>query len=77
MYLTPVVYSLEFVPAAYRSWFMLNPMAFCVESYRRALLHGQPPELSQLMVAALVSFLLFLSGWLFFRKLESMFSDFV
>jgi len=45
IYVTPVFYSLELVPASLRPWYLLNPVAALIESWRAVLLKGVWPEL--------------------------------
>ncbi len=44
MFVTPVFYSLDAVPAELRPWFSLNPMVALVEVWRDVLLRGQWPD---------------------------------
>lgn len=53
----------------------LNPMAAYLDSYRRVLLHQQSPRLGFLLIAAVVSVALLVSGYRFFKKREMKFAD--
>jgi ABC-type polysaccharide/polyol phosphate export permease len=44
-WLTPVVYSLDFVPARWQPVVLLNPMASFIVAYREAVLHASAPPL--------------------------------
>ena len=55
MFSTPIAYPLSGVPAAYRPWFMLNPMTGLVESFRRAVVHGTAPDLQMFGVPLLMT----------------------
>jgi lipopolysaccharide transport system permease protein len=77
MYASPVVYPASLVPADFQWLYALNPMAGVIEGFRFALLaHGDPPGASAL-VSATVSLLLFVSGGLFFKRMERSFADVV
>lgn len=78
MFVTPILYSASVVPQRWRAWyFSLNPMAAIIDGYRRAILQQQPPQLSYLLLAALVSCLLVWLGYKYFKHLEREFADIV
>lgn len=69
MYLTPVFYSLESVPAQVAHWLRLNPIVTLLDSWRDVLLRGLWPDTANLLLLALVSVLLLLLGqWTFVRQ---------
>lgn len=77
MFATPVAYSSTLVPAKWRAWYGLNPMAGVVEGFRWALLGktGGPGALLWVSVAAVV--LLLTGGLFYFRRTETTFADIV
>lgn len=75
MYLTPVVYPLEKVPAAYRDLYMLNPMAVIIHAYRQAVLENAPPAAPALGAVALLATVVFLTGYAFFKRTEGSLAD--
>jgi len=75
MYATPVIYSLSLVPERWRPFYLLNPMAGLIDSYRRVVLFGQPPDLSYLGIAAVVSLGLCVVAYAYFKRLEMAMSD--
>ncbi len=77
MYVTPIMYPIEMIPAQYRFIMSLNPMAVIVNAYRQVLLSGNPPNLYSLTVAGLISFAVFAFGFTVFKKLEGEFADYV
>ena len=76
-FLTPVVYPSSIVPAKWRLWYGLNPMAGVVEGFRLSVLGkaGHPDEMIWVSAAAVV--VLLLGGLLYFRKMEATFADVV
>ncbi len=76
MYLTPVVYPLALVPEKYHWWYELNPMVGLVEGYR-AVLFGQPLESGIIWWALSSSVVIFIVGYVMFKKLEKIFADVV
>lgn len=75
--LSPVIYPLSAVPAEYRPLYLLNPMAGIIESYRRALLLGLPPEAGPLFVSVVGTALACVFCYWVFKKLEMQFADVV
>lgn len=75
LFITPVFYSLEVVPAPLRTLLLANPLTFLVEQFRLVLFVGRAPDLFGVMayflVAALVSFL----ALFVFRRLRPIFAD--
>jgi lipopolysaccharide transport system permease protein len=57
--------------------YMLNPMAGVVEGFRWALLGTAPPPLHLLMLSAVGVLLLFLSGAMYFRRVETQLADWI
>jgi lipopolysaccharide transport system permease protein len=74
-FLTPVVYPLESVPAALRGWYLANPMTGVVESFRRVLVYGQPPDFGLLLTAIVGAAGILLVGYWYFRTTERHFAD--
>jgi lipopolysaccharide transport system permease protein len=76
LFATPVAYSSSIVPASWRPFYDLNPMAGVVEGFRWALLgtgHLDP----MFGLSAVVAVLLLLSGLVYFRRTERTFADIV
>jgi lipopolysaccharide transport system permease protein len=75
MYASPVVYPASLVPPGFQWLYALNPMTGVIEGFRWALLsHGSPPGLI-IFVSATVSMVLFVTGGLFFKRMERSFAD--
>jgi len=77
MYLTPIMYPVEMLPAKYRLIFTLNPMAVIINAYRQVMLSGAGPNLNSLGLAFIMSVGVFLIGFLIFKKFEGEFADYV
>jgi len=75
MYLTPIVYPLDIVPAKLRFIFQLNPFSVLVNAYRQTILGQQSPNLTSLTIAFFSSFFLLLLGLKFFKQQEKTFAD--
>jgi lipopolysaccharide transport system permease protein len=74
MYATPVVYPLAALPEKFRLFVRLNPMAGVVEGFRAALF-GTPLPVVELVTAAVIAFVLVISGLFYFRRMERQFAD--
>ena len=75
MYLSPVVYGIKFVPETWHKWYLLNPMAPLVLSYRDILYYQRAPQLRYLAVAAGISLLVLCLGYFVFEKLQRRFAE--
>jgi len=74
-FVTPVVYPSTIVPQAWRALYGLNPMVGVIEGFRWALLGSAPPDPRMLVVSSLVASLLFMSGLIYFRRMERTLAD--
>lgn len=77
MYLTPIIYPVEFVPDRFRFIFKVNPMSVLVNAYRQAILAGSSPRVENLLIALIVSLITFGVGLIVFKRLERSFADIV
>lgn len=77
MFLTPIFYPENVVPARLQIVLWLNPMARLVRYYRMVLLGGSLPDPVGLAALAIGVMLVFLFGYFWFSKTKSMFADVV
>lgn len=75
MFATPVIYPVTLFPEKYRWIPSLNPMAGIIEAFRAASLGHQPVNWNQLVISAGIGILIFITGLLYFRKVERSFAD--
>lgn len=67
MYLSPVIYSPEILPEAYRFWITrLNPMFYLIELFRMPIYYGKVPDLSLVLIAGGISIVTLFVGWIYF-----------
>jgi lipopolysaccharide transport system permease protein len=76
MYATPILYPATAVPEQLRSLYFLNPMAGVIEAYRAVLLNHALPDL-HLAISAVLSTVILLVGYQFFKRAESQFADII
>lgn len=77
MYLSPVIYPVSTVPEQWRTLYFLNPMAAIIDSYRRVLLMGQMPDWPYFGLATVVSLVVLVLGYRYFKHAEREFADLI
>ena len=75
MYLTPIIYPEQVVPARFRPALELNPFTSLVRSYRRALLEGLQPDWAGLAYTTALGLAAFLLGYWWFARTRKNFAD--
>ena len=75
MFASPVIYPLSLVPEAWRGWYLVNPMAGIVSSFRDILLQQSAPDPHPLRIACLVTALALPAAYLFFKRAEATMAD--
>lgn len=75
MFASPIIYPLSVVPAAWRDWYVLNPLAGIVSSFRDVLLRQAPPDPYPLGMACLVTAIALPASYLFFKHAEATMAD--
>ena len=77
LYATPIIYPLSLVPERFKIYYMLNPMTGIIEGYRNALVKGVAPEGFYMGIAAAGAVLLFVAGYVYFKRIEMTLADVV
>lgn len=75
IYITPIMYNMEYVPKQFRWLVMLNPMTSIIEMYHQILYYRILPTDTYMIIAAFSSVLMLLIGVLAFTKLERKFAE--
>jgi lipopolysaccharide transport system permease protein len=75
MYATPVVYSVSVVPERYRFFYMLNPVASIVETFRYAFLGKGVVDSVYMLISWAVTILLLFLGIIIFNRVDKTFMD--
>ena len=69
MYLSPVIYTEDKLPAAYRFWItLLNPMYHYITLFRTPIYDGVLPSLNEILISTLISIVVLLLGWFVYTK---------
>jgi len=74
LYISPVGYTSDLVPAKWKNIYDLNPMVGIIEAFRWSIL-GQPAPGRSLVISTCATAVLLVSGSLYFRKIERTFVD--
>jgi ABC-type polysaccharide/polyol phosphate export permease len=77
MYACPIIYPTDLVPEPLRPYYFLNPMAGIIDGYRRTLLTGESPHMMALLSSTVLSCLLLVVGYTFFKRVEPLFADLI
>jgi lipopolysaccharide transport system permease protein len=72
---TPIIYPASIVPGPYVLLYYINPMALVITGVRSALLGTPPPPPEAWPIAIAMALLVLVTGYIFFRRRESTFSD--
>ncbi len=75
MYASPIIYPVSKVPQNFLLIYKINPMVGIIDGFRRVIIEGIPPQWDLILYSVSFSFILLLSTYLFFKKLEPSFAD--
>lgn len=77
LFATPIAYSSSLLSEPWRTVYGLNPMVGVVEGFRWALLGTETQPGWMVLVSAIVSLILLISGAFYFRRMEKTFADII
>ena len=77
MWLTPIMWQIDIIPARFMWIFKLNPMYYIVQGYRDSLIYNVPfyNNIKQTLYFWIIVFACMLLGCIIFRKLRPHFAD--
>lgn len=75
MYASPVIYSVDVVPDKWYNLYMINPMSVVIVAYRDILFYKQTPRMLGMLIAAGVSVVVLVVGFLLFNRLKRNFVE--
>jgi ABC-type polysaccharide/polyol phosphate export permease len=76
-YMSPIIYSLDFVPEKFRPIFRLNPMLYILNGFRHGIYYGWLPSGYSITASLAVGAVTLLLGYWFFRRFEDNFVYYV
>ena len=74
IYTAPILYSASSIPENYRLLYSINPLVGVIEGFRSCLL-GIQIEYLYIIPGFMTTIILFISGAIYFKKLEKVFVD--
>jgi lipopolysaccharide transport system permease protein len=78
LYLSPVGFQSSRVPQKWRMLYAINPMVTVIDGFRWALIENSAAlNWETTLISSAVALLLFVTGLIYFRKMEPAFADFV
>ena len=75
LFLSPILYSVDAVPAHLRPVIMSNPMAGIIHAYRQVTINAEGPNLAYLSWSAAAGVLLLVAGLFLFRRIGPTIAD--
>jgi lipopolysaccharide transport system permease protein len=75
-YASPIIYPVSLVPPGLRSLYFLNPMAGVLSSYRDVLVEARLPG-PYLLYSLIISIVVLIIGYWFFKRVEFLFADII
>ena len=74
-YLTPIVYTAEYIPKEIFNLFKMNPMMVLVDAYRDIFLFARIPDFTALLYVLMLSGILWFLGYCLYNKLQRRFAE--
>jgi ABC-type polysaccharide/polyol phosphate export permease len=76
-YFSPVIYSLDFIPAKHRCIFQLNPMLYVLNGFRLSIYYGLLPSLPSIAMSLGCGVVALVVGFAVFKRYEKAFVFYV
>jgi lipopolysaccharide transport system permease protein len=77
LFVTPVIYALSFVPARFREYVYLNPMAGVITAMRAELINQGNVSWTGVALSAATAVVLFACGVFYFERTEARIADII
>lgn len=74
-YATPIVYSVDTIPANFKWILNLNPMTYIINGYRAIFYEQQTPDLIPIFILIVIGIICCVIGYLIFNKLQKGFAE--
>ncbi len=68
---------MSLVPEAWRPFYVLNPMVGLIDSFRAVIGHGQAPDWSVLGLSTVMSVIILVGAYVYFKRAERVFADII
>lgn len=77
MFASPIVYPQSLIPEQWRYLYNLNPMVGIIQGFRWTILGGTPPSLYALALNSVIVLVIFVTGVMYFRRVEPIMPDII
>jgi lipopolysaccharide transport system permease protein len=77
MFASPVLYDMKNVPISIRNIYYINPLAGIFDNLRRVILYGWSPDYYALGISALISIIILIFGYYFFKRSDKFIADII
>jgi lipopolysaccharide transport system permease protein len=77
MFVTPIFYPEDLIPARFQWLITLNPIARLVSMYRDVVMSAQLPSLPEILGTGAVCLVVFMFGYVWFMRTKAIFADIV
>jgi lipopolysaccharide transport system permease protein len=77
MFATPVVYSVDSIPARFQHLYLLNPVASLIENFRRVVLRGSAPDVPMLIASGTITLCFLALAYGYFKATDATMSDII
>jgi lipopolysaccharide transport system permease protein len=76
-YLTPILYSVDLIPAVLRPIVLINPLVPLIQAFRDVIVYARAPDLISLYYPLVFGVAVLYLGYIFFKANEKRFTDFL
>lgn len=76
MYVTPVIYPVSIAPN-FAKYLIMNPMTGIIEAHRAVILNSGAFDFNAILISAVITLVIFISGAVFFKSVERKFADLI
>jgi lipopolysaccharide transport system permease protein len=77
MFLTPIFYSKDVIPARWAWIYQINPIARIIDMYRSVFMEGIVPGGFDVLITSVICVVFFMLGYVWYMKLKKSFADFL
>ncbi len=74
-YITPILYTTDYVPEKFTILLKINPLSYIIEAYHSIFYYKTMPNLESLGIIGTISIVIFIIGYLIFNKLQKGFAE--
>ena len=74
-YVTPILYTPDYVPEKFKFIIDINPLAYIIEAYHSIIYYKELPNMSDLGIIFIISIAIFFLGYKIFDKLQRGFAE--